>query len=154
MKVSQFTKIKPTTLILNSNFHQFLLLILSHSLSEAKNKKPIYEELFKDLRETPSAIMHQPLSLTRNLAMIILIFIIDVYNEDTVYILFCLLIFIQTAYILQAWHYPKFKLTSLTIIYILNEVFLLVFIVLFLANKRSEDWNGRKSIFLLLFNIY
>ncbi|CAI2385240.1 unnamed protein product [Moneuplotes crassus] len=103
--------------------------------------KKIYAELFRDLKYTPYAALHQPLNLTR---VVIMIFIValDIFNSSTIWLLFCLILSLQILYTVQAICIPKFDWWPLKVIYILNEIFFTAFIVIFGLLKSAQDWKS------------
>ncbi|CAI2386331.1 unnamed protein product [Moneuplotes crassus] len=99
-----------------------------------------YAELFKDLSNKPYAALHQAFNLTRTVFIIVVVYI-DVFDKSTVWVLYFIMMVLQFLYIYQAIVIPKFEDFILRIIYLLNEYFLLLFIITFGLLKSSEDWK-------------
>ncbi|CAI2385364.1 unnamed protein product [Moneuplotes crassus] len=117
-------------------------------------EKKFYGELFKDLNTKPYAVFHQPLNLGRILVMVLGVMVLNFYDNTTVWAFFLIIYFLQIGVVYQAKKYPKFTWWPLKMIYLINEVYLLLFVGIFGLLRSHQDWENPMSKSLVLTLIF
>ncbi|CAI2385073.1 unnamed protein product [Moneuplotes crassus] len=113
----------------------------------------IYGEIFADL-DKKLLLYSTSLNLTRILIMVFFVMVVNMYDESTVWIIFILMLVLQTGYTIQAYKILKFKWWPLKVIYLINEVFLCLFVAVFGFLKTYQDWKNSASKVLVLLMIF